>query len=107
MFKFKRLSANFLTLLSELEHLFNDIQWIHFQSLLISLLITPYKATICGMSKVLGLGTHRSRHSAFLINFPHIICKDLRYYAHFILSVLKSNGEELYLIFDDTSKKKK
>ncbi len=107
MFKIKRLPPGIVILLAELECLFNDLQWIHFQSLLLSLLITPYKATICGMAKVLGFGTHRSRHNAFMINFPHIICKALSHYAHFILSVLKKNGESLYLIFDDTSNKKR
>lgn len=107
MFKIKRLPANIVILLSELEHLFNDIQWMHFQSLLISLLITPYKSTICGMVKVLGFGTHRSKHNAFMINFPDIMSKALRYYAHFILSILKKPGEELYIIFDDTSNKKR
>lgn len=107
MFKIKRLPSSIVTLIVELEYLFNDIQWIHFQSLLISLLITPYKATISGMTKVLGFGTHRSKHNAFMINFPDIVIKALRYYSHFILSILKKTGEELYIIFDDTSNKKR
>ncbi len=107
MFKIKRLPPTIVILLVELEHIFNDVQWMHFQSLLISLLITPYKSTISGMVKVLGFGTHRSKHNAFMINFPDIMSKALRYYAHFILSILKKPGEELYLIFDDTSNKKR
>jgi len=85
---------------------FNDTQWIHFQSLLISLLITPYKKTICGIVKVLGFGTHRSKHNAFLISSSAKIIKALNYYAMLVLSMLKKSGEPMFFIFDDTSNKK-
>lgn len=106
MFKIKRLPKNITSLLLDLEMIFDDYQWLHFQSLLVSLLLTPFKPTLCGMAKVLGFGTHRSKHNAFIINSSAIIGKALQFYASMILSLLKKNGEPIYFIFDDTTNKK-
>ncbi|MCX6158669.1 MAG: transposase [Ignavibacteriae bacterium] len=106
MFKIKRLPKKITLLILELQFLFDDCQWMHFQSLLASLLITPFKPTLCGMSKVLGFGTHRSKHNAFIINSADVIRKALQYYAHTVLSLLKKTGEPIYFIFDDTTNKK-
>lgn len=106
MFKLKRLPKSVTLLILELQFLFNDCQWMHFQSLLASLLLTPFKPTLCGMAKVLGFGTHRSKHNAFIINSAGIISKALQYYAHTVLSLLKKKGEPIYFIFDDTTNKK-
>jgi hypothetical protein len=106
MFKIKRLPKKITFLILELQQLFDDCQWMHFQSLLVSLLITPFKPTLCGMVKVLGFGTHRSKHNAFIINFSDVMCKALHYYALIILFLLKKYGELIYFIFDDTTNKK-
>jgi SRSO17 transposase len=106
MFKIKKLPKKITLLILELQQLFDDCQWMHFQSLLVSLLITPFKPTLCGMAKVLGFGTHRSKHNTFIINSSKVICKALQYYAYMILSLLKKNGEPIYFIFDDTTNKK-
>jgi hypothetical protein len=107
MFKIKRLPEKLTSLLIELQIYFNDLQWMHFQSLLISLLITPYKSTISGMVKVLGFGTHRSKHNAFLINLSRVIIKVLRLYAENLLTLLKKSGEPIYFIIDDTKNRKR
>ena len=107
MFKIKRLPEKFTSLLIELQIYFDDLQWIHFQSLLISLLITPYKSTISGMVKVLGFGTHRSKHNAFLINLSRVIIKVLRLYAENLLALLKKSDEPIYFIIDDTTNRKR
>lgn len=106
MFKIRRLSKEIIIHFECLQIFFNDTQWIHFQSLLISILITPYKKTICGIVKVLGFGTHRSKHNAFLISASSSIKKALNFYAMMILSMLKKPGEPMFFIFDDTSNKK-
>ena len=59
------------------------------------------------MVKVLGFGTHRSRHNAFLLNSSEVLIKALRFYAYFILEILKKLGEPIYFIIDDTSNKKR
>ena len=107
MFKIKRLPKSLIFLIIDLQMFFEQNQWIHFQSLLISLILTPYKSTINGMVKVLGFGTHRSRHNAFLLNSSEVLIKALRYYAYFILNILKKFGEPIYFIIDDTSNKKR
>lgn len=106
MFKIKRLPKNITCLILDLQLIFDDCQWLHFQSLLVSLLLTPFKPTLCGMAKVLGFGTHRSKHNAFIINSSAIIGKALQIYAYMILSLLKKIGEPIYFIFDDTTNKK-
>lgn len=106
MFKIIRLPKKVTLLISDLQFLFDDCQWMHFQSLLVSLLLTPYKTTLCGIAKVLGFGTHRSKHNAFIIKSSIIIRKALQYYAHIILSLLKKKDEPIYFIIDDTTNKK-
>ena len=81
MFKLRRLPKHFTILILELQIFFDDTQWLHFNSLLISLILTPYKSTINGMVKVLGFGTHRTKHNAFLLNSSEVLIKALRYYA--------------------------
>lgn len=107
MFKIRRLPKHLISLLIELQIFFDDNQWLHFNSLLISLILTPYKSTINGMVKVLGFGTHRSKHNAFLLNSSEVLIKALRYYAYLILNLLKKYGEPIYFIIDDTSNKKR
>lgn len=107
MFKLRRLPKHITSLIIELQIFFDDNQWLHFNSLLISLILTPYKSTINGMVKVLGFGTHRSKHNAFLLNSSEVIIKALRFYAYFILEILKKLGEPIYFIIDDTSNKKR
>lgn len=107
MFKLRRLPKQIENLMIELQLFFDDTQWLHFSSLLISIIITPYKSTINGMVKVLGFGTHRSKHNAFLLNSSEVLIKALNYYAYFILQILKKYGEPIYFILDDTSNKKR
>jgi len=107
MFKIRQIPKNLISLIEELQIFFDYYQWIHFSSLLISLILTPYKLTINGMTKVLGFGTHRSKHNAFLINFSYILIKALNFYANLILENLRKSGEPIYFIIDDTSNKKR
>lgn len=106
MFKIHRVPKYITSLICDLQIFFNDHQWLHFQMLLISLLVTPYKKTITGMVKVLGIGTHRSKHNFFLLHSHEIILKVLSYYALLILSLIKKHNEPLYFIIDDTTNKK-
>lgn len=107
MLKLKRIPQKLILLLIELQIFFDDHQWLHFNSLLISLILTPYKSTINGMVKMLGFGTHRTKHNAFLLNSSEVLIRALRYYAYFILTLLKKRGEPVYFIIDDTSNKKR
>jgi len=86
--------------------IFDDYQWIHFQSLLVSLLLTPFKPTLCEMAKVLGFGTHRSKHNAFIINSSVIIGKALQFYAYVILSLFKKMANQ-YILFSTIQQIKK
>jgi len=45
---------------------FNDYQWLHFKSILLELIVTPYKATLRGIVKVLSFGGHLSKQNEFL-----------------------------------------
>lgn len=107
MFKLQRIPLQIELLLSELQSFFNDYQWLHFRSLLLSILITPYKATLNGMVRVLSFGSHRSKHNEFLNDCHNILSKVLQYYAMQILSLLEKHGEPIYLIVDDTTNKKR
>src|SRR6266498_47437 len=107
MFKLLKLPKHLENLIIELQIFFDDTQWLHFSSLIISMIITPYKSTINGMVKVLGFGTHRSRHNAFLLNSSEVLIKALNYYAYFILQILKKCDEPIYFILDDSSNKKR
>jgi ribosomal protein S17 len=107
MFKLQRVPLQVEFLLLELQQFFNDYQWLHFTSVLLGLLVTPYKATLNGMIKVLSFGSHRSKHNEFLNNCSAILSKALKFYAMLILQLLKKSGEAIYFIIDDTTNKKR
>ena len=107
MFKLQRIPLQIELLLVELEAFFNDHQWLHFQSLMLSLLLTPYKATVVGMDKILAFGSHRSKHNEFFINSSNLMSKVLKYYSMLILSKIKKINEPIYFIIDDTSNQKR
>ncbi len=107
MFKLQRVPLQIDLLLIELEQFFNDYQWLHFRSIVLALLITPYKATLTGMVRVLNFGSHRSKHNEFLNDCSEILSKALKFYAMLVLNLLKKSGEAVYFIIDDTSNKKK
>lgn len=107
MFKLQRIPLQIELLLNELAIFFSDHQWLHFQALLLSIILTPYKATVTGMFKILNFGSHRSKHNEFLMNSSSIISKALKYYAMLILTKIKKPGEPIYFIIDDTSNKKR
>jgi len=107
MFKLQRVPLQVELSLIELQQFFNDHQWLHFQSILLALLVTPYKATLSGMVKVLSFGSHRSKHNEFLNDCSAILSKALKFYAMSILQLLKKSGEAIYFIIDDTTNKKR
>ena len=76
-------------------------------SILLSLLLTPYRATVTGMFKILSFGTHRSKHNEFLNNSSEILSKVLKFYAMLILTKIKKRNEPIYFIIDDTTNKKR
>jgi len=107
MFKLQRIPLQVDLLLLELQQFFNDNQWLHFKSIILALLITPYKATLSGMVRVLSFGSHRSKHNEFLNDCSEILTKVLKFYGMLILHLLKKPGEAIYFIIDDTSNKKR
>jgi SRSO17 transposase len=107
MFKLQRVPLQVETLLYELQIFFNDHQWLHFQSILLALLVTLYKATLIGMVKVLSIGRHISKHNEFLNDCSVILSKVLKFQAMLILNLLKKSGKAIYFIIDDTSNKKR
>lgn len=107
MFKLQRIPLQVDLLLLELQQFFNDYQWLHFKSIILALLITPYKATLSGIVRVLSFGSHRSKHNEFLNDCSKILTKVLKFYAMLILNLLKKPGEAIYFIIDDTSNKKR
>jgi SRSO17 transposase len=107
MFKFQRIPLQVDILLIEFQQFFNDYQWLHFKSILLSLLVTPYKATLSGMVKILSFGSHRSKHNEFLNDCSSILSKALKFYAMLIIQLLKKSGEAIYFIIDDTTNKKR
>lgn len=107
MFKLQRIPLQVDILLAELQLFFNDYQWLHFRSILLALLLTPYKSTLSGMVKILSFGSHRSKHNEFLNDCSGILSKVLKFYAMLILHCLKKTGESIYFIIDDTSNKKR
>ena len=107
MFRLQRIPLKIEMILTDLQIFFSDHQWLHFQSILLSLLITPYKATVTGMFKILSFGTHRSKHNEFLNNSSEILSKALKFYAMLILAKIKKENEPVYFIIDDTSNKKR
>ena len=107
MFRLQRIPVKIEILLADLQIFFSDHQWLHFQSILLSLLLTPYKATVTGMIKILSFGTHRSKHNEFINNSSEILSKVLKFYAMLILAKIKKSNEPVYFIIDDTSNKKR
>lgn len=107
MFKLQRIPLEIELLLNELQQFFNDYQWLHFESILLALLVTPYKATLNGMVKVLSFGSHRSKHNEFLNDCSDILSKVLKFYSMLILHLLKKSSEAVYFIIDDTTNKKR
>ena len=107
MFKLQRVPLQVELLLIEFQQFFNDYQWLHFKSILLSLLVTPYKATLSGMVKILSFGSHRSKHNEFLNDCSLILSKVLKFYAMQILQLLKKSDEAIYFIIDDTTNKKR
>lgn len=107
MFKLQRIPLKIELLLNELEQFFNDYQWLHFKSILLALLVTPYKATLNGIVKALSFGSHRSKHNEFLNDCSAILSKVLKFYSMLILRLLKKPNEAVYLIIDDTTNKKR
>ena len=105
MFKIIRLPTKGTSLILDLQCLFDDSQGMFSKSLGLALL-TSFRPTLSRMAKVLGLGTHRRKHNAFIINSTNLIRKALQYYAYIILSLLKKKGEPIYFIIDDTTNKK-
>ena len=107
MFRLQRIPVKIELILADLQIFFNDHQWLHFQSILLSLLLTPYRATVTGMFKILSFGTHRSKHNEFLNNSSEILSKVLKFYAMLILTKIKKRNEPIYFIIDDTTNKKR
>lgn len=107
MFKLQRIPLRIRILLKDLQMIFNDHQWLHFQIILLSIILTPYKATVMGMIKILAFGTHRSKHNEFLINSSSLVSKALKLYSMLILAKIKKANEPIYFIIDDTSNKKR
>ncbi len=107
MFKLQRIPPKLDLLLQEFQFFFTDSQWMHFRCLILSLLLTPHKATVNGMVKILSFGSHRSKHNKFLHTATKILEKVLQFYAMMILAQLKKVGEPVYVIIDDTSNKKR
>jgi len=107
MFTILRISAPIELLLVESQQFFNDYQWLHFRSLLLALIITPYRQTTTGMCKILSFGAHRTKHNEFLIDCMPILNKVLRFYAMLILHKLYKRGCPVTCIIDDTSNRKR
>jgi SRSO17 transposase len=107
MFTILRIPSQIESLLIELQQFFNDYQWLHFKSLLLALIITPYRQTTNGICKILSFGAHRSKHNEFLIDCLPILNKVLRFYALLILQKLYKRGCPVTCIIDDTSNKKR
>jgi len=107
MFKIQRVPIQIELLLIVLQQFFNDYQWLHFKSILLALLVTPYRATLNGMVKILSFGSHRSKHNEFLQDCSFILSKVLKFYSMLIIQLLKKSDEAIYFIIDDTTNKKR
>lgn len=107
MFKLLRIPQQLGDLIAELEMFFSLHQWIHFQTMLLSLLITPYKATVRGRSRILAFGTHRTKHNEFLQQSGELLGKALRFYAMKLIALLHQTQEMLYVIVDDSKTAKR
>jgi len=107
MFKLLRIPEMINSLLSDLEMLFTVPQWVHLQTMLLSLVITPFKPTVVGRDRVIGFGPHRTKRNEFLQNHDAILCKALRLYALKLIALLGRSREPLYIILDDTKAAKR
>lgn len=107
MFKLLRIPRQISELIAELEIFFTLHQWVHFQTMLVSLFITPFKATVRGRSRVLAFGTHRTKHNAFLQHSDKLLGKALRFYAMKLIALLEQAQEALYVIIDDSKTAKR
>jgi len=107
MFKLQRVPIQIDLLLVVFQQFFNDYQWLHFKSILLALLVTPYRATLNGMVKILSFGSHRSKHNEFLQDCSFILSRVLKFYAMLIVQLLKKPDEAIYFIIDDTTNKKR
>jgi len=107
MFKLLRIPQAISTVIGELEMFFTLHQWVHFQTMLLSLLITPFKATVVGRSRVLAFGTHRTKHNEFLQHSDELLGKALRFYAMKLIALLEQAQEVLYVIIDDSKTAKR
>jgi len=107
MLKLQRIPLQVELLLIGFQQFFNDYQWLHFNSILLALLVTPYKATLSGMVKILSFGSHMTKHNEFLNDCSNILSKVLKFYTMMILQLLKKSDEAIYFIIDDTTNKKR
>lgn len=101
MFKLLRIPATISSLIGDLEMFFTLHQWVHFQTMLVSLLITPFKATVRGRSRVLAFGTHRTKHNEFLQHSEKLLGKALGFYAMKLSALIEHGQDALYIIIDD------
>src|SRR2546430_4333692 len=109
MFKLLRIPEQIGELVADLEVFFTLPEWVHFQTMLVSLLITPFKATVTGRARVVAFGTHRTKHNKFLQHYDSTLKKMLRFYALKLITQLYHPEKPLFIIVDDskTTKQKK
>lgn len=107
MFKLLRIPRQISDLIAELEMFFSLHQWVHFQTMLVSLLITPFKATVRGRARVVAFGTHRTKHNEFLLHSDELLAKALRFYVMKLIALLKHAQDALYVIVDDSKTAKR
>lgn len=104
MFTLQRIPAQIDFLVAGLRMFFTIPQWVHFRTMLLSLLITPYKATVRGRMKALanGFSTHRTKHNEFLQLHEALLGKALKFYALLLVHLLYKAGARLHVIVDDS-----
>jgi len=107
MLKLLRIPHKITELLYDLHDLFTLPQWNHFQTMVVSLLITPLKQTVTGRNAVLGFGPHRTKHNEFLSKYSTKLSQALQFYALVLLYSLYKSEEPLYIIFDDSKTSKR
>lgn len=107
MFKLLRIPKKINLLVAELEMFFTLSRWVHFQTMLVSLLATPFRATVSGRVRILATGTHRTKHNEFLQKYDALLGKVLRFYALKLIAVLQKQNEPLYIIIDDSKAQKR
>lgn len=107
MFKLVRIPEQIDRLVAELAMFFTLSQWVHFRTMLVSLLITPFAATVRGRSRVVAFGTHRTKHNEFLQHHEALFGKTLRFYALRLVALLIQPREPLYIIIDDSRARKR